>query len=80
MRYADFTPYDIILLLQGLGVTLALFVGTTLIGLVLGLLLAIVHHYRIPGCRPVIVVVTGPEAIAAWQARASTSEAAGRMK
>lgn len=58
MRYADFTPYDIILLLQGLGVTLALFIGTTLIGLAIGLLLAVVHHYRIPGCRPVIVVVT----------------------
>ena len=58
MRYADFTPYDIILLLQGLGVTLALFIGTTLIGLAIGLLLAVVHHYRIPGCRPAIVVVT----------------------
>lgn len=58
MRYADFTPYDIVLLLQGLGVTLALFVGTTLIGLVIGLMLAIVHHYRVPGCRPAIVLVT----------------------
>jgi len=58
MRYADFTPYDIVLLLQGLGVTLALFVGTTVIGLLIGLALAVVHHYRVPGCRPVIVVVT----------------------
>lgn len=48
MRYGDFTPYDLVLLLQGLGVSLALFVSTTLIGLVIGTLWAVVRFYRVP--------------------------------
>lgn len=48
MRYGDFTPFDIVLLLQGLGVTLALFVSTTLIGLVIGTLWAVIRFYRVP--------------------------------
>ncbi|MGF7008318.1 amino acid ABC transporter permease [Aminobacter sp. BE322] len=48
MRYGDFTPYDLVLLLQGLGVSLALFVSTTLIGLAVGTLWAVVRFYRVP--------------------------------
>lgn len=48
MRYGDFTPFDIILLLQGLGVSLALFVSTTLIGLVIGTIWAVIRFYRVP--------------------------------
>lgn len=48
MRYGEFTPYDIVLLLQGLGVSLALFVSTTLIGLVIGSLWAVIRFYRVP--------------------------------
>jgi len=36
MRYADFTPYDLVLLLQGLGVTIGLFLATSLIGILVG--------------------------------------------
>ena len=48
MRYGDFTPFDIVLLLQGLGVSVALFVSTTLIGLVVGSLWAVIRFYRVP--------------------------------
>ncbi|ODT06756.1 MAG: glutamine ABC transporter permease [Mesorhizobium sp. SCN 65-20] len=48
MRYDQFTPYDLVLLLQGLGVSLALFVSTTLIGLVIGTLWAVIRFYRVP--------------------------------
>lgn len=47
MLYGDFTPYDLVLLLQGLGVSLALFVSTTLLGLVIGVLWAVSHFYRV---------------------------------
>ena len=48
MRYDQFAPYDLVLLLQGLGVSLALFVSTTLIGLVIGTLWAVIRFYRVP--------------------------------
>lgn len=48
MLYGDFTPYDLVLLLQGLGVSLALFVSTTMLGLVIGVLWAVSHFYRVP--------------------------------
>jgi His/Glu/Gln/Arg/opine family amino acid ABC transporter permease subunit len=48
MRYAEFTPYDLVLLLQGLGVTIGLFLVTSLIGIVIGTLWAIVRFYRVP--------------------------------
>lgn len=48
MRYGDFTPYDLVLLLQGLGVSLALFASTTLIGLAVGTLWAVIRFYRVP--------------------------------
>ncbi len=54
MRYGDFTPYDVVLLLQGLGVSLALFLGTSAIGVVIGGLWAVVRYYRVPGLAPAL--------------------------
>ncbi|ATU94687.1 amino acid ABC transporter permease [Phyllobacterium zundukense] len=48
MRYTSFTSYDFILLAQGLGVSLTLFLATTLIGLLVGTIWAIVRFYRVP--------------------------------
>ncbi len=48
MRYTDFTPYDLVLLLQGLGVSVGLFVASTLIGTVVGLGWAVLRYYRVP--------------------------------
>ncbi len=48
MRYTEFTPFDLVLLAQGLGVTLALFLGTSLIGVLIGTLWAVVRFYRVP--------------------------------
>ncbi|KMW60484.1 Cystine ABC transporter, permease protein [Candidatus Rhodobacter oscarellae] len=58
MRFADFTPFDLVLLAQGLGVSLALFLTTTVAGLLLGLGFAVVHHFRFPFVNPLIVAVT----------------------
>jgi polar amino acid transport system permease protein len=52
MRYADFSPYDLVLLLQGLGVSLALFCASTIIGAVLGLGWAALRYYRVPLLAP----------------------------
>lgn len=52
MRYADFTSNDLLLLLQGLGVSVALFAATTFIGLVLGLGWAMLRYYRTPLLSP----------------------------
>jgi His/Glu/Gln/Arg/opine family amino acid ABC transporter permease subunit len=54
MRYADFTPYDLVLLLQGLGVSIGLFLATSLIGILVGTLWAIVRFYRVPVLTPVV--------------------------
>ncbi|MBB3318825.1 MULTISPECIES: amino acid ABC transporter permease [unclassified Rhizobium] len=48
MRFTDFTAFDLVLLAQGLGVNLALFLGTSLIGLVIGIAWAIVRYYCVP--------------------------------
>lgn len=52
MRYSDFTPNDILLLLQGLGVSVALFAATTAIGLLIGLAWAVLRYYRTPLLAP----------------------------
>ena len=57
MRYTDFTAHDILLLLQGAGVSVALFVATTLIGLVLGLSWAVLRYYRTPVLAPFVAAV-----------------------
>ncbi len=48
MRYTEFTPFDLWLLAQGLGVTLGLFLATSLIGLLVGTLWGVVRFYRVP--------------------------------
>jgi glutamine transport system permease protein len=48
MRYTDFSWHDAVLMLQGLGVSVALFGATTLIGLVIGLAWATLRYYRVP--------------------------------
>ncbi|MGO4476239.1 amino acid ABC transporter permease [Massilia sp. 2TAF26] len=57
MRYTDFTPHDLILLLQGLGVSLALFAATTAIGLAIGLAWAMLRYYRTPLLSPLAAVL-----------------------
>jgi glutamine transport system permease protein len=58
MRYSQFTPYDIVLLLDGLGVSLALFLTTSLAGMVFGGLLGLVRYYRVPVAMAVVTFVT----------------------
>lgn len=48
MRYTEFTPFDLWLLAQGLGVTVGLFLVTSLIGVVVGVLWGVVRFYRVP--------------------------------
>lgn len=57
MRYTEFTPFDIVLLAQGLGVSVALFLATTVIGLFIGTLWAVVRFYRVPVLMQVITFV-----------------------
>ncbi len=57
MRYTEFTPFDIVLLAQGLGVSVALFLATTLIGLVVGSGWAVIRFYRVPVLTQVITVI-----------------------
>ncbi len=58
MRFADFTAFDLVLLAQGLGVNIALFLATSLIGLVIGIAWAIVRYYRVPVLSEVITFVS----------------------
>lgn len=48
MRFTEFTPYDLVLLAQGLGVTVGLFLLTSLIGLLVGILWGVIRYYRVP--------------------------------
>ncbi|MFI0845857.1 amino acid ABC transporter permease [Mesorhizobium sp. IMUNJ 23232] len=48
MRFTDFTSYDLVLLAQGLATTVGLFLATSLIGLVIGALWAVIRFYRVP--------------------------------
>ncbi len=57
MRYTDFTPHDLLLLLQGLGVSISLFASTTVIGLLIGLTWATLRYYRILLLAPLIGVL-----------------------
>ena len=57
MRYTDFTPHDLLLLLQGLGVSAALFASTTLIGLAIGLAWATLRYYRTPLLMPLVAAL-----------------------
>ncbi|HWW71158.1 MAG TPA: amino acid ABC transporter permease [Duganella sp.] len=57
MRYTDFTAHDILLLLQGAGVSVALFAATTVIGLLIGLAWAVLRYYRTPLLAPFFAAV-----------------------
>lgn len=57
MRYSEFTPFDIVLLLQGLGVTLGLFLATSLVGVLVGVLWGVIRFYRVPGLTQLITFV-----------------------
>ena len=57
MRYTEFTPFDLWLLAQGLGVTVALFLVTSAIGLLVGTLWGVVRFYRVPVLTQVITIV-----------------------
>ncbi|OWV99963.1 amino acid ABC transporter permease [Rhizobium sp. R693] len=58
MRFTDFTPFDLVLLAQGLGVNVALFLGTSLLGLVIGIGWAIVRYYHVPVLSELIAFVS----------------------
>src|SRR6478752_6617980 len=58
MRYSAFTPYDLVLLLQGLGVTVGLFLINSLIGIVVGTLWAVVRFYRVPVLTPLVTFLS----------------------
>jgi His/Glu/Gln/Arg/opine family amino acid ABC transporter permease subunit len=57
MRYTEFTPFDLWLLAQGLGVTLGLFLATSLIGVLVGIVWGVVRFYRVPVLTQVITFV-----------------------
>ena len=52
MRFTDFTPHDLLLLLQGLGISVGLFAATTVIGLAIGLAWSALRYYRTPLLAP----------------------------
>ena len=56
MRYTSFTSFDFVLLAQGLGVSLAIFAVTTLIGFLIGTIWAVIRFYRVPLLTPAIGV------------------------
>jgi len=57
MRYTEFTPYDIVLLAQGLGVSVGLFLATSIIGLLIGISFAVVRFYRVPVLTQVLAFI-----------------------
>jgi His/Glu/Gln/Arg/opine family amino acid ABC transporter permease subunit len=54
-QFTALTSHDLILLLQGLGVTLLVFGASMAIGSVLGFVLALIRHNRLPGVWLVVV-------------------------
>ncbi|MGN6487430.1 MAG: amino acid ABC transporter permease [Devosia sp.] len=58
MRYTEFTPFDLWLLAQGLGVTLGLFLATSLVGVAVGALWGVIRFYRVPVLTQVITFVS----------------------
>ena len=57
MRFTEFTPYDLVLLAQGLGVTVGLFLLTSLIGVVVGTVWGVIRFYRVPVLMQVVTFV-----------------------
>jgi His/Glu/Gln/Arg/opine family amino acid ABC transporter permease subunit len=58
MRYTEFTPFDAWLLTQGLGVTIGLFLATSLIGVLVGVIWGVIRFYRVPVLMQVITLVS----------------------
>jgi His/Glu/Gln/Arg/opine family amino acid ABC transporter permease subunit len=58
MRYTNFTPFDLVLLAQGLGVSIGLFLVTALIGGIIGIALGVVRFYRVPVLMQVVTFIT----------------------
>ncbi len=58
MRYTEFTPFDLWLLAQGLGVTIGLFLVTSLIGAFVGVLWGVVRFYRVPVLTQLVTFVS----------------------
>ncbi|GHD69328.1 amino acid ABC transporter permease [Jeongeupia chitinilytica] len=57
MQYGSFTWYDLVLLGQGLSVSVLVFLATSAIGLVLGIAWATVRFYRIPVLMQLVMLV-----------------------
>jgi His/Glu/Gln/Arg/opine family amino acid ABC transporter permease subunit len=57
MRFSEFTPFDLWLLLQGLGVTMGLFLATSAIGLVIGVVWGVIRFYRVPVLMQIVTFV-----------------------
>lgn len=58
MRYTEFTPFDLWLLTQGLGVTIGLFLATSLVGVLIGVVWGIIRFYRVPVLTQLITFVS----------------------
>ncbi len=58
MRYTEFTPFDLWLLTQGLGVTIGLFLATSLLGVLIGVVWGIIRFYRVPVLTQLITFVS----------------------
>ena len=58
MRFAEFTWFDLWLLAQGLGVTIGLFLATSAIGLIIGIVWGIIRFYRVPVLMQVVTFVS----------------------
>ena len=58
MRYTEFTPFDLWLLAQGLGVTIALFLATSVVGLLIGVLWGVIRFYRVPVLMQIVTFVS----------------------
>ncbi|WP_428774562.1 amino acid ABC transporter permease [Vibrio sp.] len=57
MSNNEFVPYDLIVLLSGIGVSLQVFLISSLIGAVIGTMLALTRHYRLAGLGPLATFV-----------------------
>lgn len=58
MQYSGFSSYDLVLLAQGLGISVLLFVASSVIGLLLAVSWVILRFYRVPYTAPVITLCT----------------------
>lgn len=57
MRFTQFTLYDLVLLAQGLAVTIGLFLLTSLIGVLVGTVWGVIRYYRVSGLMQLVTFV-----------------------